>query len=110
MKKVSIFLCFFSNVLVPVLFSGPEGYGRYLDLNLFHQRSLNMKQFDHSLDYLNFLRVFYKFDRIAKETKNNEYKRFLSELYDYLYDYLQRVQPLLDVPMDIARTEKVLLQ
>jgi len=96
-------------MLVPVQFSGPEGYGRYLDLTVFHMRSLNMKQFDHSLDYLNFLRVFYKFDRIPKDTKNAEYRHFLSDLYDYLYDYLQRVQPLFDAAIDIARTEKVSL-
>ena len=66
----------FSLFSEPVLFSGPEAYGRYLDLNVFHTRALNMKQFD-KIDYLNFLRIFHKFDRIAKEQKNADYREYV---------------------------------
>jgi hypothetical protein len=56
-----------------VQFSGQEGYGRYVDLYMFHSRALNLKQFGQS-DYLNFLRIFYKFERVDKKDKNTEYK------------------------------------
>eukprot|EP00698_Gefionella_okellyi_P020186 TRINITY_DN630_c0_g1_i1.p1 TRINITY_DN630_c0_g1~~TRINITY_DN630_c0_g1_i1.p1 ORF type:complete len:475 (-),score=85.83 TRINITY_DN630_c0_g1_i1:881-2305(-) len=90
----------------PVMFSGPEGYGRYLALETFHLKSMNLSQFDRSLDYLNYLRTFYKFDHIHSSSKSPAYKAYLSELFDYLRDFLQRVQPLLDVPAELARSEE----
>lgn len=73
---VSFCLNLFSLGVEPVLFSGPEGYGRYVDLHTFHTAAMNMKQFDRT-DYLNFLRIFYKFDRVQKDLKNSEYLRYV---------------------------------
>ena len=43
---------------------------------------------------------------IPKDKKNQDYKRYLEGLYDYLYDFLQRVKPLLDLEGEIKSTER----
>ena len=38
---------------------------------------------------------------ISREKKNQDYKRYLESLLEYLYDYLARVKPLLDINNEI---------
>ena len=38
---------------------------------------------------------------IQREKKNQDYKRYLESLLDYLYNYLLRVKPLLNIDNEI---------
>jgi splicing factor 3A subunit 3 len=42
--------------------------------------------------------------KMSKEKKNQDYKRYLEALFDYLYNYLQRVKPLLDIDNELEQT------
>lgn len=77
-------------------FSDEEGYGRFLDLHAIYNEFLNLKQFEN-VDYVTYLQLFDKLFEHPKELKNSDYKRYLSSLLDYLYDYLGRVKPLTDM-------------
>ena len=44
---------------------------------------------------------------IPREKKNTqEYKRYLEALLDYLYGYLQRIRPLLDIDTELVNAKK----
>lgn len=49
------------------------------------------------MDYVTYLQLFDKLFEHPKELKNSEYKKYLTGLLDYLYDYLGRVKPLTDM-------------
>jgi splicing factor 3A subunit 3 len=57
------------------------------------------------IDYLKYLSQYDHLFAIPKDKKNQDYKRYLEGLYDYLYDFLQRVKPLLDLEGEIKNTE-----
>ncbi len=38
---------------------------------------------------------------IAKEKKNQEYVKYLEALHNYLYNYVERVKPLLDITQEL---------
>ena len=42
--------------------------------------------------------------QISREKKNQDYKRYLDSLYQYLYGYLERVKPLLDINSEIEKS------
>ena len=39
--------------------------------------------------------------KIPREKKNQDYKRYLDALLDYLFGYLERAKPLLDIDNEI---------
>ena len=39
--------------------------------------------------------------KIPREKKNTEYKNYLEALLDYLYSYLDRIKPLLDIETEL---------
>ena len=43
---------------------------------------------------------------ISREKKNQDYMKYLVSLYDYLYNYLIRVKPLLDVDSELTAALK----
>ena len=43
---------------------------------------------------------------ISRDKKNQEYKRYLDALYDYLYGYLERIKPLLDTEQEFVAAQK----
>ncbi|KAL1922658.1 uncharacterized protein VTP21DRAFT_10197 [Calcarisporiella thermophila] len=75
------------------LFSGEEGYGRYLDLHYVFDLYVNLKGV-RKLNYLQYLDQFDKFSAIPKENKNSDYKKYLQALREYLESYFQRAKPL----------------
>jgi len=87
-----------------VEFSDEEGYGRFLDLHEHYQRYVNIKGFDHKCDYLDYLTHFDKLFEVAQEKKNTQYKEYISELMNYLYDYAAKVRPLIDWVTDTKET------
>ncbi|KAM9320540.1 splicing factor 3A subunit 3 isoform 2-T2 [Gastrophryne carolinensis] len=78
-----------------VEFTDEESYGRYLDLHDCYLKYINLKS-SEKLDYITYLSTFDQLFDIPKERKNAEYKRYLEYLLEYLQDYTDRVQPLLD--------------
>uniref|UniRef100_A0A915KUT8 SF3A3 domain-containing protein n=1 Tax=Romanomermis culicivorax TaxID=13658 RepID=A0A915KUT8_ROMCU len=77
-------------------FTDEEGYGRYLDLHESFMKYSNLKGIS-KIDYLCYLSNFDKLFEFPKDRKNNEYKRYLENLTEYLSDYLMRVRPLTDL-------------
>jgi splicing factor 3A subunit 3 len=41
--------------------------------------------------------------QIPREKKNQDYKRYLDSLFEYLYGYLERVKPLLDIRNEVEK-------
>ena len=78
-------------------FTDEEGYGKYFDLNECFHKYVQLKGFE-KVDYLTYLKSFDKFQEIPKDKKfTAEYKRYLTSLLDYLFDYCGKVQPLLNL-------------
>ncbi|KAG0169118.1 hypothetical protein DFQ28_003927 [Apophysomyces sp. BC1034] len=80
------------------LFSGEEGFGRYLDLNALHAMYVNLKGVK-KLDYLQYLSEFHNFAKmVPKAIRNTEdYKIYLDKLAQYLASYFRRAKPLFDL-------------
>ena len=89
-----------------VNFTDEEGYGKYLDLNETFQKYINLKGIDR-ISYLQYLAEYDHMFAIPREKKNTqEYKRYLESLLDYLYSYLERVRPLLDIDTELVNAKK----
>lgn len=43
---------------------------------------------------------------IPKERKTSEYRRYVEMLLNYLYDYIQRIKPLLDIETEMDTVQK----
>jgi len=81
-------------------FTDEEGCGRYLDLHEAYTHFINLKGMEH-MDYLTYLVSFDRLFDISKEKKTHEYKKYLEVLHNYLYYYIQRTQPLLNVENEL---------
>ena len=88
--------------LADKVFSGEEGHGRFLDLHrhyfafcrLSKLRKLGLIKGD---DYLSWLQNFDKFNLVPLYIKQtSQYGEYVSQLVDYLKDFLRRAKPLLD--------------
>lgn len=89
-----------------VNFTDEEGYGKYLDLNEIYQKYINLKGVER-VSYIQYLSQYDHLFAVPREKKNNqEYKRYLDGLLDYLYNYLQRVRPLLDIDTELVNSKK----
>lgn len=78
------------------LFSGEEMLGKYLDLNTFHSKYINLKGVKKDIPYHAYLSQCDEFEKsIPKETKKtNEYASYLEELKLYLESFIHRARPL----------------
>jgi len=84
-----------------VSFSDEEGYGKYLDLHECYDKYINIKGIDR-VDYITFINKFDKFAEIPKDKKNAGYHAYLRTLTDYLYSYISRTRPLLDLDKELG--------
>ena len=84
-----------------VNFTDEEGYGKYIDLNEMYQKFINIKGVDR-VNYIQYLSEYDHLFKIPREKKNNDYKSYLAALLDYLYNYLERVKPLLNIDNELA--------
>lgn len=82
-------------------FTDEEGYGRFLDLHECYTRYINLRGVE-KMDYVTYSTRFDQLYNIPRERKNQEYRAYLGGLLDYLYGYLQRVKPLMDVEAELA--------
>ena len=56
------------------------------------------------MDYLTYLLGFDRFFDIPKERKNQEYKNYLQTLLDYLYNFITRTKPLMNLEKELTET------
>ncbi|XP_054258220.1 splicing factor 3A subunit 3 [Macrosteles quadrilineatus] len=86
-------------------FTDEEGYGKYLDMNECYEKYINLKGIE-KMDYISYLSNYDHLYEIPKERKNAEYRKYLHALLDYLYGYISRVKPLLDVNAEVDTVMK----
>lgn len=86
-----------------VNFTDEEGYGKYLDLNEVYQKFINIKGVER-VNYIQYLSEYDHLFKIPREKKNNDYKNYLSALHDYLYVYLEKIKPLLNIEKVLEET------
>ena len=84
-----------------ISFSGEEIFGKYLDLNYYYYLFLNIPNNTikkENLDYIQYLDIFSNFFYVKNEMKSNKmYVDYLQQLWDYLSQFLYRIQPLIDL-------------
>jgi splicing factor 3A subunit 3 len=91
-------------------FSGEESVGRYVDLNSFYQRFVNLpgNRRHAKLDYRSYLDVFADFPRqgIPAAQKRAVYQSYVADLGDYLRGFYERCNPLADMDELAAKAEE----
>ena len=83
-------------VAITSMFTGEESWGRFLDLNTFHELFLNLKGVRTNLSYIEYLKSFQGFRHLRRQTKNETYLKYLIQLQDYLESFLKRVEPIVN--------------
>eukprot|EP00056_Hartaetosiga_gracilis_P012478 m.199172 g.199172 ORF g.199172 m.199172 type:complete len:519 (+) comp13694_c5_seq1:1023-2579(+) len=84
-------------------FSGEESYGRFLDLHSQHDTFNNIKCVK-PVDYLQYLDSFEKFDAFPNDFKKTAtYKKYVTDLGNYLIDFYRRAFPLENIDKVLAR-------
>jgi len=83
-------------VAITSMFTGEESWGRFLDLNTFHELFLNLKGVRTNLSYIEYLKSFQGFRHLRRQTKNEDYLKYLIQLQDYLESFLKRVEPIVN--------------
>ena len=78
------------------MFTGEESWGRFLDLNNFHELFLNLKGVRTNISYIDYLKTFQGFRYLRRQTKNEDYLKYLIRLQEYLETFLKRVQPIVN--------------
>jgi hypothetical protein len=84
-------------------FSGPEGYGRFVDLHECFLEFINLKKLGKlkpaavMLDYVTYLKTFDQFFSYPRAAKDHQYEEYLDHLTTYLKDFFTRTQPLLNL-------------
>jgi len=81
-------------------FTDEEGCGKYLDLHEIYTIYLNLKGME-PIDYLTFLSLFDRLFDIPKERKTQDYRKYLESLLEYLFDFISRAKPLLDLEQEM---------
>lgn len=85
-----------------VEFSDEEGYGKFLDLHECYEKYINLKGIE-KVDYITYLGMFDQLYDIPKERKSGEYRKYLQCLIDYLYWFVQRIRPLMDLDVELQK-------
>ncbi len=81
-------------------FTDEEGYGKYLDLNELYHKYVNLKGVE-KINYIKYLSEFDHLFNIPREKKNQDYKSYVEEMYNYLYNYIERIKPLFDINSEL---------
>ena len=86
----------------PVLtFSGEECVGRFLDLQVFHERYCNFPGV--RLDYQSYLDKVGDLASVPRRNKNMDYTKYVEDLAAYLQGFFERTSPLVDLDPLLAR-------
>jgi len=84
-----------------VEFSDEEGYGRFLDLHECYTLFINLKGVER-VDYISYITSFDQLYDIPRDKKGGEYRKYMIALLDYLYSFLSRTRPLLDLDAELG--------
>lgn len=81
-----------------IKFSGEEVFGKYLDLNdLYLQFNNLIRRINIEQDYIQYLDRFHSFFYLPESLKSSkQYVEYLDSLWDYLMNFFQRVNPLIE--------------
>lgn len=79
-----------------VEFSDEEGYGKFLDLHECYTLYINLKGVDRT-DYISYITSFDQLYDVPRDKKGGEYRKYLASLLDYLWSFMTRTRPLLDL-------------
>ncbi|PPR04046.1 hypothetical protein CVT24_010621 [Panaeolus cyanescens] len=95
---------------VALLFSGEEGYGKYLDLYANHIAYTNLKNIGKRPGYLQYLDILLEAQSapvhsdLPKETRfTKEFETYIKNLHSYLQSFAKKTQPLVD--LDVRHQE-----
>eukprot|EP00033_Pygsuia_biforma_P001117 GCRY01001274.1.p1 GENE.GCRY01001274.1~~GCRY01001274.1.p1 ORF type:complete len:463 (+),score=106.03 GCRY01001274.1:175-1563(+) len=92
---------------LPVQFSGEECNGIHLDLHDVYTLYLNLPQFAEKKDYISFLQEFPSLlKELPRKDKESKYFDFVSQLLQYLQNFLHRTQPLLNLKPILSTVEE----
>lgn len=83
-----------------VKFQGAEVFGMFVDLHPFFERYVNMTGVYKKTNYRAFLANFDKFSEVHSAKKKHNYKAYksyITDLQNYLMDFQQRTNALVDV-------------
>ena len=95
------------------VFSGEEGHGKYLDLHTHYMSFCNIKKLRQlnlikADDYLTWIQNLDKFALVPLYIKqSSKYDNYVAELSDYLKDFFQRTQPLVDFKTIVDQTDEM---
>mmetsp|Transcript_23912 Transcript_23912/g.42340 ORF Transcript_23912/g.42340 Transcript_23912/m.42340 type:complete len:351 (+) Transcript_23912:316-1368(+) len=84
-------------------FSGPEGYGRFVDLHENFLEFINLKKLSKlkggavMIDYVTYLKTFDQFFNLPRSAKDTHYEEYVDRLISYLRGFFNRTQPLLNL-------------
>eukprot|EP01087_Luapelamoeba_hula_P012791 TRINITY_DN3608_c0_g1_i1.p1 TRINITY_DN3608_c0_g1~~TRINITY_DN3608_c0_g1_i1.p1 ORF type:complete len:506 (-),score=126.50 TRINITY_DN3608_c0_g1_i1:75-1592(-) len=93
---------------VLAMFTGEEGFGRFLDLHELYSEYINLphnKDIAQAMDYVTYLQTFFVFDG-ANINKTALYRQYLEHLDTYLRSWLTRAKPLFNKEEHYASTTK----
>jgi len=90
-----------------VKFTDEEGYGLFLDLHAIYNKYINLKGIK-KISYIAYLTTFDRlFDIPLDPTKKTgAYKEYLTDLANYLIDFLHRSKPLINTEKELENTDK----
>ena len=89
-----------------VEFSDEQGYGKFLDLHECYDKFINLKGVD-KMDYINYITAFDQLYDIPRDKKGGEYRVYLNCLFEYLYGFINRTKPLMNLDQQLAEIEQV---
>jgi len=84
-----------------VEFSDEEGYGKFLDLHECYTLFINLKGVDR-IDYISYITSFDQLYDVPRDRKGGEYRKYVAALLDYLWSFMSRTRPLLDLDSEMA--------
>jgi len=88
-----------------VEFSDEEGYGRFLDLHECYTMFINLKGVERT-DYISYITSFDQLYDVPRDRKGGEYRRYLAALLDYLWSFIGRTRPILDLDKEMVEVLK----
>lgn len=79
------------------VFTGEEGFGKFLDLNSLFLRFVNLRETSQE-SLVSYLKAFDDFSLISRQCKaTKEYKEYLKDLLKYLEDFIAKSMPLFNL-------------
>ena len=75
--------------------------GKFLDLHEVYTMFINLKGVER-MDYISYITSFDQLYDVPRDRKGGEYRKYLAALLDYLWSFMTRTRPLLDLEVEIG--------